>query len=226
MRILIYGDSNSWGLLDDGQGLRYAKRWPVVMKELLKEAFQIEADIIEECLPGRTTAYPDPQEGPEYNGLPFLKPALLSHAPLDLVIIMLGTNDMKARFDASAKSVCDNLIQLAKIVRRAPVGQGKWREATPPEVLIISPAIMGERINNPSWLRYDEWQGGYDKMRQLPALTKQAIAHLGDDAISFYDANEAVTPSERDPIHWGAESHHALGAALADKLSSLLRSAK
>lgn len=224
--LLVYGDSNSWGYLDDGQGLRYEARWPVAMAEALRTQLNTDIYLYEEALPGRTTAYRDPQEGPEYNGLPFLKPALLSHAPLDFVIIMLGTNDMKARFDASASAVCDNLIQLAKIVRRTPVGQGKWRDAAPPPVMIATPALMGERINNPSWLRYDEWQGGYDKMRQLPTLTKQAITHLGDDAISFYDANEAVTPSERDPIHWGAESHHALGAALADRLSSLPRSAK
>lgn len=222
MRILIYGDSNSWGLLDDGQGLRYAKRWPVVMRDRLADAYHIAAEIVEECLPGRTTAYPDPQEGPEYNGLPFLKPALLSHAPLDFVIIMLGTNDMKARFEVSADDVSANLMQLAKITRRAPVGPGKWRDAPPPEVLIITPAIMGERINNPSWLRFEEWRGGYEKMRDLPKITHNAVISHGDNGIHTCDANEAVTPSERDPIHWGADSHHALGAYMADKLAAIL----
>ena len=222
MRILIYGDSNSWGLLDDGQGLRYAKRWPVVMRDRLADAYHIDAEIVEECLPGRTTAYPDPQEGPEYNGLPFLKPALLSHAPLDFVIIMLGTNDMKARFKVSADDVSANLMQLAKITRRAPVGPGKWRDAPPPEVLIITPAIMGERINNPSWLRFEEWRGGYEKMRDLPKITQNAVISHGDNGIHTCDANEAVTPSERDPIHWGADSHHALGAYMADKLAAIL----
>ena len=112
MRILIYGDSNSWGFLDDGQGLRYDKRWPMRMKERLATNSQSDISVIEECLPGRTTAYPDPLEGPEYNGLPFLKPALLSHAPLDVVLIMLGTNDMKARFKASADDITDNLISI------------------------------------------------------------------------------------------------------------------
>ena len=91
-------------------------------------------------LAGRTTAYPDPQEGPEYNGLPYLKPALLSHAPVDLVLIMLGTNDGKARFDASAEQIADNLITLAKIV--AFVGVGKWREA---------PAKSHAHCPCPSW---------------------------------------------------------------------------
>ena len=118
--ICIYGDSNSWGYLDDGQGRRYAQRWPVVMKEELNTSSQRMIELTEECLPGRTTAYPDPQEGPEYNGLPYLKPALLSHAPVDLVLIMLGTNDGKARFDASAEQIADNLITLAKLYGAPP----------------------------------------------------------------------------------------------------------
>lgn len=223
MRILIYGDSNSWGLLDDGQGLRYAKRWPEIMRTQLEARLGKAVELAEDCLPGRTTAYPDPQEGPEYNGLPYLKPALLSHAPLDFVLIMLGTNDMKARFDASAEAITDNLMSLAKITRRTPVGNGRWRDAPPPQVMLISPAIMGNRINNPSWLRFDEWLGGYDKMAALPPLLAQKIADLGDKSVHFADANEAVTPSERDPIHWGAESHHKMGEMMADKMAPLLR---
>ena len=222
MRILVYGDSNSWGLLDDGQGLRYDNRWPVIMTKALEAEFGTSVCLVEECLPGRTTAYPDPQEGPEYNGLPFLKPALLSHAPLDMVIIMLGTNDMKARFSASADAVTTNLINLAKIVRRAPVGNGKWREAPTPPVLLIAPAKLGERSKMTEWLRYDEWHEGYDKMAQIPAMLSAKVAALQDDNIHVFDANEGVTPSERDPIHWASACHHKMGELIAQKISSLL----
>ena len=221
MRILIYGDSNSWGFLDDGQGLRYEERWPEVMRKQLEHDTGQKIALIEESLPGRTTAYRDPQEGPEYNGLPYLKPSLLSHAPLDLVLIMLGTNDMKARFEASAEAVTDNLMQLAKIVRRCPVGQGRWRDAPPAQVMLIAPALMGQRVNNPSWLRYDEWLGGYQKMAQIPSMLAQKIAAQDDSGILFADANEAVTPSERDPIHWDEASHHEMGHYMAGKLAQL-----
>ena len=222
MRIAVYGDSNSWGFLDDGQGLRYDRRWPIVMAEALGQQISKDITLVEECLPGRTTAYPDPQEGPEYNGLPFLKPALLSHAPLDMVLIMLGTNDMKQRFAASADNIAQNLIHLAKIVRRAPVGHGKWREAAPPSVMIIAPAQLGKRSTNPTWLRYDEWQNGYDKMQELPALLAKKIAALGDEHVHFEDANDAVTPSERDPIHWASGCHHKMGQMMADRLAKLV----
>ena len=222
MRILIYGDSNSWGLLDDGQGLRYDKRWPEVMRHILQETLGHNITLVEECLPGRTTAYPDSQEGPEYNGLPFLKPALLSHAPLDMVLIMLGTNDMKARFDASADAISDNLISLAKIVRRAPVGHGPWRDAPVPPVMVIAPANLGNRASDPQWNRYEEWMGGAQKMTALPELIATKIANHGDDAIYFADANQAVTPSERDPIHWHHDCHHKMGHYMAEKLQPLL----
>jgi len=223
MRILIYGDSNSWGLLDDGQGLRYDNRWPEVMCHILREALGHNITLIEESLPGRTTAYGDPQEGPEYNGLPFLKPALLSHAPLDMVLIMLGTNDMKARFDASADAISDNLINLAKIVRRTPVGNGPWRNAPAPPVMVIAPANLGNRASDHRWNRYDEWLDGAPKMAALPEMIAAKIAAHGDGDVYFADANEAVTPSERDPIHWHHECHHKMGHYMAEKLQALLR---
>ena len=222
MRILIYGDSNSWGLLDDGQGLRYENRWPEVMCKQLREALGKDITLIEESLPGRTTAYPDPQEGPEYNGLPFLKPALLSHAPLDMVLIMLGTNDMKARFNANANAIADNLITLAKIVRRAPVGNGPWRDAPTPPVMVIAPANLGNRASDPLWNRYDEWRDGADKMAILPEIITAKIKAHGDNGIYFADANDAVSPSERDPIHWHQDCHHNMGRYMAETLQPLL----
>ena len=221
MRILTYGDSNSWGFLDDGAGLRFADRWPVTMAKALEAQRGHPIQLIEECLPGRTTAYPDPQEGPEYNGLPYLKPALLSHAPLDMVLVMLGTNDVKARFDASADDIANNLISLAKIIRRAPVGNGKWRDAPPPSVVLIAPANLGKRAIDPQWIRVQEWQDGFEKMQALPALLSEKIAALSDDDVHFMDANDAVTPSMRDPIHWAQACHLKMGEMMAKKLASL-----
>ena len=220
--ICIYGDSNSWGFLDDGSGIRYEARWPVVMADKLSAELGAQVKLVEECLPGRTTAYPDSQEGPEYNGLPYLKPALLSHAPLDIIVIMLGTNDAKKRFQASADSVSDNLVTLAKIARRAPVGHGKWREGLSPKVMIIAPANLGKRANNPDWPRYEEWQGGSEMIAQLPDMLKAKLAAINDKDLYFADANEAVAPSEQDPIHWSKASHHQMGQTIAKYLTTIL----
>ena len=101
MRILVYGDSNSWGYLDDGSGQRFADRWPVSMAQALTAAGQ-HVELVEECLPGRTTNVDDPQEGAWCNGLTPFEAILLSQQPLDRILIMLGTNDLKHRFGRDA----------------------------------------------------------------------------------------------------------------------------
>ena len=221
-RILIYGDSNSWGYLDDGSGLRYEQAWPHVMATYLLDDHALDCHLIEALLPGRTTAYPDPQEGPEYNGLPYLRPCLLSAAPLDMVLIMLGTNDCKTRFEASADDIAQNLIQLAKIARCSQSGQGKWREGASPLVGIIAPAIIGEKSIDPNWLRYQEWLGGYETSKQLYQALSRKVEMLGDEGVFLLNAADIVTPSDRDPIHWAAEEHHKMGQyvakAICDKL--------
>ena len=120
MRILVYGDSNSWGYLDDGSGQRYAGRWPQQMVS------QLDAEVIEECLPGRVTHGADPVEGPHFDGTATLLAMLMSHQPLDHVIIMLGTNDMKARFDRSADDITAGVMQLVDIVQSSGAGRGGW----------------------------------------------------------------------------------------------------
>ena len=223
LNICVYGDSNSWGYLDDGQGKRYENRWPVVMARALATTLERGVNLAEEALPGRTTAYPDPQEGPEYNGLPYLKPALLSHAPLDMVLIMLGTNDGKARFEASAEDIAQNLVQLAKIVRRCPCGNGKWRDAPAPKVMVIAPPKLGEKCENERWPRFQEWRGGYQKLEAIPAILQDKIRALGDDDVYFADANAFAVSSHLDPIHWKAETHHQMGEAMAELLIPILK---
>ena len=93
MRILVYGDSNSWGYLDDGSGTRHPERWPVMMARHLRQT-GIAAELVEECLPGRTTNLDDPQKGAWCNGRTPLRAILLSQQPLDHVLLMLGTNDL------------------------------------------------------------------------------------------------------------------------------------
>ena len=123
MRILVYGDSNSWGYLDDGSGVRFAGRWPVSMASALTAAGQ-DVELIEECLPGRTTNVDDPQEGAWCNGLTPFEAILLSQQPLDRILIMLGTNDLKHRFGRDASTVTAGLMALVSIATKtvAPFG--------------------------------------------------------------------------------------------------------
>ena len=196
------------------------------MASKLADHYHKPIELVEEALPGRTSAYPDPQEGPEYNGLPYLKPALLSHAPLDLVMIMLGTNDCKIRFDASAQDITNNLITLAKIVRRAPTGPGKWRDAPAPHVMIIAPPALGPRADDPHWIRYDEWQGGRDKSLQFGTLISAKLSSQPDHGFCFFDAGHIISSSDKDPIHWSASTHETMGNGIADRVAVIMADIK
>ena len=118
MKLICYGDSNTWGCIgrwvnstEPSERFDTDVRWPMVAQKELGDRFHI----IEEGLGGRTTIYPKP--GEEWkNGEPYLTPCAHTHRPLDLVVIMLGTNDTKDRFYASAACIG---IGMARLVKKA-----------------------------------------------------------------------------------------------------------
>lgn len=215
MNILVYGDSNSWGYLDDGTGLRTPERWPQVMTKTLRS----DAHLAEACLPGRTTAIDDTEMGAFVNGHTHLLPTLLSHQPLDLVIIMLGTNDFKARFNRTVDDIAQSLFDLANIVRDAGAGRGRWREGSTPDVCIIGPPSLGRRVDDPNWDRSQEWLNGRAKSLALPTVLR---AGCEARRLLFVDANDSVQSSELDPIHWSEESHQRFGQYMAQTLQPIL----
>ncbi|MDA7598575.1 GDSL-type esterase/lipase family protein [Alphaproteobacteria bacterium] len=215
MRVLVYGDSNSWGYLDDGSGRRYDGRWPIVMAQNIGQ----NITLLEENLPGRTTNRPDPLEGDYFNGAPPLLPILLSHQPIDHLVIMLGTNDLKARFNADAEAVTDGLMELATITKSSNAGPGVWRAGAAPTITIICPPVLGDRADDPSWIRYDEWLGGRVTSMALPDILAPACAAHN---VNFIDANDGAISSRRDPIHWASETHDAFGRFMADNMSTII----
>lgn len=216
MRILVYGDSNSWGYLDDGSGIRHPERWPVVMARHLRQA-GTEAALVEECLPGRTTNVDDPQEGTWCNGLTPLKAILLSQQPIDHILLMLGTNDLKARFGRDAAAITTGVMSLLTIIRSTAAGPGGWHGEKAAPVTIICPPELGERADDPDWIRHREWLGGRATSQALPPVMKAACAAAG---ASFIDGNLHAVSSTRDPIHWGAETHATFGAGVAINMLS------
>ena len=134
--ILCYGDSNTWGY-DPETGERFPEdvRWPGVLRTKLGDDYRV----IEEGLSGRTTVWDDPIEGVHKNGRTYLGPCLESHKPVDLVTLMLGTNDLKTRFGSSASDIAQGAAQLSEMVSRSGCGPGGGA----PVVLLISPAGRG-----------------------------------------------------------------------------------
>lgn len=216
-RMLIYGDSNSWGYLDDGLGQRFARRWPVELAQHLSAVQPVV--FIEECLPGRTTNLSDPVMGTAFNGQEPLEAILLSHQPLDHILIMLGTNDLKARFNRTADDIAAAIVGLAKLARSVPAGRGGWSGDGVPDVSVICPLVLGRRANNPTWVRAAEWAGAQEKSAALPVVLQQACTAAG---VKMIDGNEFGHSSERDPIHWDEDTHIQFAAGLADVLQRQL----
>jgi lysophospholipase L1-like esterase len=198
--ILCYGDSNTWGYVP-GTGLRYPRhqRWPGVLQQTLGPDFYV----VEEGLNSRTTLMDDPTRGPGRNGLTYLLPCLASHAPLDLVILLLGTNDLKHRFGLSAFDIAANVATLVGAI----VQSGSAPGGAPPPVLLVSPPHVG-----PLTALAEVLAGAEEKSRRLAGhyrtVAEQARCH-------FLDAAPVVTPSRTDGVHWEAASHAALAARLA-----------
>ena len=145
-QVLCYGDSNTWGcvpLEESDVAIRFSRadRWPGVLQDELGSDYWI----IEEGLNGRTTSRDDEAE-PYRNGLEFLLPTLETHYPLDLVIVMLGTNDLKGRFNASPADIAASAGELVDAVRDSPFGPS----GDAPDVLLICPPPLGVLDGSPT----------------------------------------------------------------------------
>lgn len=206
--ILCYGDSNTWGY-DPVSGTRFPRdvRWPGVLRAELGAGYEV----IEEGLCGRTTVWDDPIEGYK-NGYEQLLPILLSHCPLDLVILLLGTNDLKSRFSVSALEVAQGAGNLVKLVRQCETGYS----GPAPDVLLVCPPPFASMETSPF---AQIFAGAEGKSKELATYFRQVAEELG---CHFLDAGTIVASSPTDGIHWEAGEHAKLGRAVAAKVREIL----
>lgn len=204
--ILVYGDSNTWGY-NPHDGTRFDRhtRWGGVLRDRIGP----DHDIIEEGLGGRTTVHDDPVEGGDVrSGLRYLTPCLLSHAPLDWIIILLGTNDLKLRFSLTAGDIALSTGRLLRAVRDSEAGPN----GSAPRALLICPPPTAPLAGTP----YEEmFTGAFEKSRLLAPRYAAVAAQHGAD---FLDAGQVIASSPVDAIHWEAEAHAALARAVHDHL--------
>lgn len=209
--VLCYGDSNTWGAEPQparGQGGRFGPgvRWPGVLRTRLGPGWHV----VEEGLNGRTTCVDDPVEGARKNGATFLPVALESHHPLDLLIVMLGTNDLKARLSMQAGDIADGMEVLAGIAQRSTFGPG----GRPPRVLLVSPPPLATL----GWLA-EMFEGGEAKSRRVAPALAEAAHRCGAD---YFDAGTVIASSTVDGIHLDAAAHARLGEAMVEVVRGLV----
>jgi lysophospholipase L1-like esterase len=165
--------------------------------------------VIEEGLNGRTTVWDDPIEGYK-NGKEYLIPCLESHKPIDLVIIMLGTNDLKMRFSVPAYDIANAVGVLAGIVQKSDVGP----DGIAPKVLLMAPPPVAKLTDFA-----EMFEGAEAKSKKL-AEHYQRIAE--EQGCEFYDTSEVIVSSDIDGIHFEASEHQKLGKAMADLVREIL----
>ena len=204
--VLCFGDSNTHGstpMPAPGVSGRHAfdDRWPNVLGRHLGPAHQV----ISEGLPGRTTVHDDPIEGGCRSGALALPIVLHSHRPIDLLIVMLGTNDLKPRFSVTAWEIARSVERLITMAR----AEGVTRH----EMIIAPPSLRDDGSLGVVFPDVIARQQG------LNTYLSQSAARLG---CAFVDAGAHLTVSAVDGVHWEPAGHHALGAAVAPIARKLL----
>ena len=208
INILCFGDSNTHGTcpmnhIDDVRRFDLNQRWTGVAQSLLRD----QVRIIEEGHPGRTTLYDDPLEGGQRNGQAALKIALESHRPIDILVMMLGTNDLKVRFSVNAREIALSVKMLANQALSSNCGP---HNGPVPKVLLIAPPVVLERGFAREFLI-----GAEQKSREFAARFDEIARSLG---IDFLDAGAFIQSDPLDGVHFSLEAHRILGKAIAAKL--------
>ncbi len=208
--LMAFGDSNTHGtppIVASGAYARYGAdiRWPTRAARALGPDWQL----VEEGLPGRTTAFRDPVMGDHMDARTGLRIAMQSHGPLDVMTLMLGTNDTKTRFGADAARIVAGLAGLIDMAL------GLEMAARHPglRILLICPPAVRE-----VGLVRAEFLGAEAIGVALPRACADYAARRG---IGFLDANTVLATSDTDGIHFEPEGHAALADAVARAVAAL-----
>ncbi|MBV8472251.1 MAG: SGNH/GDSL hydrolase family protein [Hyphomicrobiales bacterium] len=204
--IVAFGDSNTWGY-DPATATRFPPdvRWTGVMQRELGPGHRV----IEEGLNGRTTVFDDPIE-PGRRGADYLPPCLRSHAPLDLLILALGCNDMKLRFSASPTDIANGAELLIRLARAEALGP----DGAPPRIVLVAPPPIGKLSNFA-----EMFAGGTEKSRVLAQRYRDVAER---QQVGFVDAGQLIVCSDLDGIHFDADAHALLGQAMAEAARMVL----
>jgi lysophospholipase L1-like esterase len=204
--ILCYGDSNTWGY-DPATRNRFDinSRWTRILGRLLGNGYEV----IEEGLCGRTTVWDDPIEGYK-NGRDYLVPCLETHRPVDLVIIMLGTNDLKKRFSLQPGDIALGAGVLVREVLASHAGV----QGHAPMALLLAPPPTAALTD-----LAEMFEDAGKKSAKFPEHFDRVARELG---CAYLDTSEIIVSSPIDGIHFEAGEHRKLAEALADKVKELL----
>ena len=208
-RIVCFGDSNTWGY-NPKTGMRYDEdvRWTGVLGKKLGENFRI----IEEGQNGRTIANPDPWEWGTKCGMDQILPIIESHMPMEALVIMLGSNDLKAKFNLPVPDIAGSLQNMLKKVR----AHCQYYLHNPElKILIVSPPALNDNLPKSVFAEFFDAENVVQKSREIPKWYELVAKQFGCD---FLNATELVCAGETDCLHLSPEGHKKLADLVYEKL--------
>lgn len=204
--MLCYGDSNTWGF-NPATKERFppSVRWTGILQRQLGDRFRV----IEEGLNSRTTVFEDPLQ-PGRNGLEYLIPCLDSHAPIDLVVLMLGTNDLKRRFSLSAEEIALGAARLIRTIQHSTAGP----TGGSPSILLVAPPRIGRLSEFAGY-----FEGAPEKSKRFGQAYRAIATELG---AAFLDTAPLVGASDLDGVHLDEDAHAKLAGSVENEVRTLL----
>jgi len=208
--ILCFGDSNTWGYTP-GTAVRYDLniRWTGVLQNELGAGYRI----LEDGLNARTSVYEDPWS-PWRLGKDALPMALVAQKPLDLLVLMIGTNDLKFVDAYSAAKGAETLINIAQMVQARKESSPVFPDGL--KILLVSPILIDPCVANDP---YGTLRGGAEESTKFAHYYRHVAESKG---VCFFDAASVARPSKIDGVHMEPDSHLALGKALATEVRKIL----
>ena len=200
--VLCYGDSNTYGYVPE-TGMRYPRdvRYPGRLQILLGDEYAV----IEEGCNGRTTIYDDPIDGWK-NGLDYLRPCLNSHKPIDIVILMLGSNDLKQTFHLTAEQIAENAGVLVDVIKEFTAE----KQGFVPKIILVSPPEIGTGIKtSPFYGAFSE-----EAVSESKRFSENYKKVADSKGCIFFNAAQYIYPSKVDSLHLTVEGHKVLAEEL------------
>lgn len=211
--ILAYGDSLTFGAnpVKGGPRHAYEDRWPTA----LEAALGGKARVIAEGLGGRTTAHDDWFANADRNGARILPTLLESHSPLDLIVIMLGTNDIKPFHGRTAGEAARGMGRLVQVVR----GHYGGRREAEPAIILMSPPALILSAEHPDMMAHF---GPHEAIATSVDFAREYRKVADEQGVHFFDAGSVAKTDLRDGVHLDEANTRAIGAGLAPLVRQVL----
>ena len=206
IRVLCYGDSNTWGQKPDKSGRYPANiRWTGVLQDKLGSKFAI----IEEGLSSRTTDLEFHRPG--RNGKTYLTPAIISQNPIDIVVLMLGTNDLKTMYERSPEAIAKALQGLIDDINE----YGLDKNSNVPKIILVSPIL----IDSTAEFFNEYYQNIYDEVSEAKSKKlSKFIDEIAEASQSVFVDASKVSKAGSDGIHFDVDSQKALAEVLSEAI--------